>query len=213
MEVSCFRNSPILTQHLLIVYLVALQLQPPLPHLLTPSANITINVVTMQRDAAFLVHGAIKQAGRSLAVISIAGPSHLGHLWLYEHDHYSNAQFLIDTGAEVSIILPSCTDSQHPHDSFSFQAVNYSYVTIFGVWSRTLNLRFHCTLCGFHHYKHRTSHLGCRLPATVWPRCRFISLFPTQLYTSMSIVSCPVNPPWLDSHAFSGIQRTPSSAS
>ena len=89
----------------------------------------------IHRDAALLVYGR-QRPGRSLAATSVPSPSHPGCLF-YVHDRCSNTNFLVDTGAEVSVIAPSLAD---PHSTFSLQAVNGSQIATFGVRSCTLNL-------------------------------------------------------------------------
>ena len=81
----------------------------------------------------------VKRAGRSLAATSVTGQTHLGRLF-YIHDVPSNTRFLVDTGAEVSVVPPSCTERSHRQDTFNLQAVNGSQIATFGVRSLTLNL-------------------------------------------------------------------------
>lgn len=53
----------------------------------------------------------------------------------------SGRHFLVDTGAEVSIIPPSSSDrTAHHHSQFSFQAVNSTHIPTYGVRSLTLDL-------------------------------------------------------------------------
>ena len=47
-------------------------------------------------------------------------PSHL----FYVTDYLTGLRFLVDTGAEISVILPSAATHKHPKDSLSLQAVN-----------------------------------------------------------------------------------------
>ena len=69
-----------------------------------------------------------KRAGRSLAATGVAGRPYLGRLF-YIHDSSSNMQFLVDTGAEVSVVPPSRTERMHGQGAFTvLQAVNGSQI-------------------------------------------------------------------------------------
>ena len=82
----------------------------------------------------------VKLPGRPLAGASVAGPSHQGRLF-YVRDCSSSLRFLVDTGAEVSIVPPSraerCPASP---GKFRLQAINGSDIATFGVRSLTLDL-------------------------------------------------------------------------
>ena len=80
-----------------------------------------------------------KLPGRSLAATSVAGQSPRGCLF-FIHDHINSLRFLVDTGAEVSIIPPSRADRSAGQGTFRLQAVNGSNIATFGVRSLTLNL-------------------------------------------------------------------------
>ena len=68
-------------------------------------------------------------------------PSHL----FFVTDRSSGLRFLVDTGAEVSVLLVSCL----PRSSFpvgpTLQAVNHSAIATFGSASWTINLGLLCT--------------------------------------------------------------------
>lgn len=65
----------------------------------------------------------VKRAGRSLAATSVAGPTHPSHLF-YVHEHNSHTRFLVDTGAEVSVVPPTRTERSQPQCAFSLQGVD-----------------------------------------------------------------------------------------
>ncbi len=55
-------------------------------------------------------------------------------------DHNCNLRFLVDTGAEVSLVPPSSTERTHPQNGFSLQAANNSPIATFGKRSLTLDI-------------------------------------------------------------------------
>ena len=59
----------------------------------------------------------------------------------YVRDLISNLSFLVDTGAEISLIPPSSADRKHKQDGFTLQAANGSSISTFGKRSLTLNLQ------------------------------------------------------------------------
>ncbi len=81
----------------------------------------------------------VKRAGRSLAATSIAGLPHPGRLF-YIHDRNSDTHFLVDTGAEVSVIPPTRLERARPQSAFSILGVDGSHIATYGVRSCTLNL-------------------------------------------------------------------------
>lgn len=80
----------------------------------------------------------VKRAGHSLVAASDTGlnPSRLFHI----HDKRSGLRFLVDTGAEVSILPPSPSDRTSRRGQFSLQAVNSTDIPTYGVRSLTLDL-------------------------------------------------------------------------
>jgi len=78
-----------------------------------------------------------KFEGEALMATGISGliPSHL----FYVIDSNHNYRFFVDTGAEVSVLLPSPADRKHP-DGFNLLAVNGSGIATYGKRSLTLNL-------------------------------------------------------------------------
>lgn len=81
----------------------------------------------------------VKRPGHSLVAASDAGlkPSRL----FYVHDRLSKLRFLVDTGAEVSIVPPTSSSSHSHHQGhFSLRAVNGTNIATYGVCSLTLDL-------------------------------------------------------------------------
>ena len=58
---------------------------------------------------------------------------------------YSNTRFLVDTGAEVSVIPPTHVERSRPQYAFSLQGVDGSHIATYGVRSCTLNIGFRRT--------------------------------------------------------------------
>ena len=58
----------------------------------------------------------------------------------YITDRLTNPLYLVDTGAEVSVIPPSCSERCHPQDGLALRAVNDSTIATFGTRSITLDL-------------------------------------------------------------------------
>ena len=79
-----------------------------------------------------------KRSGQSLVATSVTGQP--GSRLFYIKDHNSNLRFLVDTGAEVSLVPPSSTERKYPQDGFSLQAANNSSIATFGKRSLTLDL-------------------------------------------------------------------------
>ena len=79
-----------------------------------------------------------KRPGQSLAATSATGhqPSHL----FYVTDHSTGLRFLVDTGAEISVIPPSRTERKH-----QLQAVNNIAIATYGRHSLTLDLGLRLT--------------------------------------------------------------------
>ena len=57
----------------------------------------------------------------------------------YVHDHSTGFRFLVDTGAEVSVVPPSRTD-RNRRGNFCLQAVNRTDITTYGLRSLSLTL-------------------------------------------------------------------------
>ena len=67
------------------------------------------------------------------------GTSHTSRLF-YISDRKTGTRFLVDTGAEVSVIPPTKAEKLHPSSKFHLQAVNRSSITTYGERSMTLNI-------------------------------------------------------------------------
>ena len=81
----------------------------------------------------------VKLPGRSLVATSVAGPTPQGRLF-YVKDSSSSLRFLVDTGAQVSIVPPTRADRANKHGDYRLQAINGSDITTFGVRSLTLDI-------------------------------------------------------------------------
>ena len=68
---------------------------------------------------------------------AVAGPIPISRLF-YVHDRLNDLRFLIDTGAEVSVIPPP--KGMHSPSAFSLQAANGTRISTFGNRSLTLDL-------------------------------------------------------------------------
>ena len=78
-----------------------------------------------------------KQSGQSLAATSTGQqPSRL----FYVTNKRSGFRFLVDTGAEASVIPPSPTERKHRQECLGLQAVNGTPIATYGSRSLTLNL-------------------------------------------------------------------------
>ena len=58
----------------------------------------------------------------------------------YVTDSLTGLRFLVDTGAEISVVPPSAFDRKHRKDSFSLQAVNNTPIATYGTQLHTLNI-------------------------------------------------------------------------
>ena len=84
----------------------------------------------------------VKHPGPSLAATSVGGQlsSRLFHIT----DCISGMQFLIDTGADISVIPPSPLERKHPQ-TLRLEAVNHTPIQTYGTRLLTLNLGLRCT--------------------------------------------------------------------
>ena len=85
-----------------------------------------------------------KRPGQSLAATGVPGlvPSRL----FFIMDRNQGLRFLVDTGAEVSVLPPTCAERRHPSESLTLQAVNGTRIATYGTRSLTLNLGLRRTL-------------------------------------------------------------------
>ena len=84
------------------------------------------------------LHLSGKRSGQPLVATGAAGRS-LGRLF-YIRDRTSGVSFLVDTGAEVSVLPPSGPPSSRRPTGFDLRAANNSAIATFGTCSLTLNL-------------------------------------------------------------------------
>ncbi|BHF80464.1 hypothetical protein SprV_0702359200 [Sparganum proliferum] len=64
----------------------------------------------------------------------------------YVRDTQSGRRFLVNTGAQLSVIPPSPADRWCPNSGLFLQAFNTSSIATFGTWSLTLSLSLHIGL-------------------------------------------------------------------
>ena len=68
-------------------------------------------------------------------------PGQLPSRLFYVTDSHTGLRFLVDTGAEISVVPPSALDRKHRKDSFSLQAVNNNTpIATYGTQLHTLNI-------------------------------------------------------------------------
>ena len=81
-----------------------------------------------------------KRAGQSQVVASATG---LNDSFLFVWDKISGRRFLVDTGAEVSVLPASGLDIRIGQKGSSLQAANGSSIKTYGVCTTTLHLASH----------------------------------------------------------------------
>ena len=81
----------------------------------------------------------VKLHGRSLAATSVAGPSPRGRLF-YVQDRSTSLRFLVDTGAQVSIVPPTRVERSTQLGNYCLKAINGSEIPTFGQRSLTLDI-------------------------------------------------------------------------
>ena len=86
---------------------------------------------------SLLLHRTVKRAGRPLGATCASG-LHTCRL-LHITDRINNLNFLVDTGAQVSVLPPSRTDRLRKQ-GFTLSAVNGTSIATFGTRSLTLNI-------------------------------------------------------------------------
>ena len=79
-----------------------------------------------------------KLRGQPLVATRVSGHSH--SRLFYTTDNSSGRKFLVDTGAQVSVIPPTSAQKKHRHDGFHLQAVNSSPIATYGSQLLTLDL-------------------------------------------------------------------------
>ena len=83
-----------------------------------------------------------KRPGQALMATGVTGLKSSRLFYIFDTNH--KYRFLVDTGAEVSVLPPSPADRKH-QDGFNLLAVNGSGIATFGKRSLTLNLRLRRT--------------------------------------------------------------------
>ena len=78
-----------------------------------------------------------KRGGQCVEATNVAGP-HPSRLF-YITDRHSGVLFLVDTGAQISVIPPAATD-RNLSSNLTLQAVNNTTIRTYGTRSLTLNL-------------------------------------------------------------------------
>ena len=79
-----------------------------------------------------------KLPGRSLMATTVSGQS-LSRLF-FVLERTSHQRFLVDTGAEVSVVPPSKSERQHKQQGINLLAANGATITTYGLRSVTVNL-------------------------------------------------------------------------
>ena len=90
-------------------------------------------------DQAYVCHSSGKLQSQRVGATSPAGTriqSHLFHVF----DNITDSKFLVDTGAEVSILPSSPLDRQHRKSNFVLEAVNKTHIPTYGERSLTIGL-------------------------------------------------------------------------
>ena len=85
------------------------------------------------------MHVAVKPQGRPLVATSVAGPSPIGRLF-YVQDRNTSLTFLVDTGAQISIVPPTNAERSAGQGNFCLHAINNSEIPTYGVRSLTLDI-------------------------------------------------------------------------
>ena len=80
-----------------------------------------------------------KRAGQSLVATCITGPTRPRRLF-YVHDSHRNTRFLVDTGAEVSVVPPTRAERSQPQGIFTLQPVDGAQIATFSVRSCILHI-------------------------------------------------------------------------
>ena len=93
--------------------------------------------------ATLQLRPAVKRPGQPLAATDVSGPN-ICRL-LHITDRVNKLNFLVDTGAEVSIIPPTRSDRLRKRESFTLSAINGTAIAMYGQRSLTLNLGLRCT--------------------------------------------------------------------
>lgn len=80
-----------------------------------------------------------KRDGHSLKAANIESPTSSNRLF-YVTDRSTKVRYLVDTGAEVSVVPPTSEDRRYRQETPPLQAVNGSTIKAYGEKSLTLNI-------------------------------------------------------------------------
>ena len=90
----------------------------------------------------------------------------------YVTDRTSGLRFLMDTGAEVSVIPPSASDRSHHKNNLNLQAVNNTSIATYGNKLLTLNIRLRRAFQWvFTIADVKNPHYWCRFPTSLQSTC------------------------------------------
>nr|VZI41229.1 unnamed protein product [Spirometra erinaceieuropaei] len=81
----------------------------------------------------------VKPVSRKVSASNLSDSSNPGRTF-YVRDTRSGRRFLVDTGAQLSVIPPTPADRRCPHPGLFVQAVNTSPITTFGTCSLSLDI-------------------------------------------------------------------------
>ena len=79
-----------------------------------------------------------KQRRRREVVAAGAPKPNKDRLWVIDRD--GGGHYLIDTSAELSILMASALDRQHSHRGEPLTATNGSSITTYGEWTKSIRL-------------------------------------------------------------------------
>lgn len=80
----------------------------------------------------------VKRPGPALVATSAAGPT--PSRLFYVSDRLTGTRFLVDTGAQVSVVPPARSDTRDRQGYFNLQAVNNTDIATYDVCSLSLDL-------------------------------------------------------------------------
>ena len=106
-----------------------------------PCAGTTENIVKLSRNKK----STIKLSGRPLLATSASGLQTCGLLHII--DRTNKLAFLVDTGAQISVLPPTWADSLRKQEGFMLSAVNVTEIATYGTCSLAFNLGLRRTFC------------------------------------------------------------------
>ena len=141
-----------------------------------------------------------KRLGQLLSVTSVAG--HSPSCLLFLTDHNSSCRFLIDTGAEVSIIPPSAADQKHKQNCLALRSQWFHHrnfrdtLTYTGPWP-TVYIPMDIHHRGHSHADHQSRLLTRTWTAgeyEAWPPCGYSHYAANTRYHLTHSVTQPLSP-------------------